>query len=78
MSFIDHPLRSRVVSEMHMRRVPALIAPTLMIQVVRLVDPLERKLERAQAKRMPGVAAHNLLERNRHIGAHRGDGVEFL
>jgi uncharacterized membrane-anchored protein len=78
MAFVDHPLRARVVSEMHMRRMPSLSAPTLMIQVVRLVDPAEREQERAQAKKMPGVAGHNVLERKRHIGAHRGDGVEFL
>jgi len=78
MAFTDHPLRARVVSEMHMRRMPSLIAPTLMIQVVRLVDPLEREQERIQATKLPGVATHNLIERNRHIGAHRGDGVEFL
>lgn len=78
MAFSDHPLRSRVVSEMHMRRMPALTAPTLMIQVVRIVDAEARDTERVQALKMPGVAGHNVDERNRHIGAHRGDGVEFL
>jgi uncharacterized membrane-anchored protein len=78
MPFIDHPLRTRVVSEMHMRRMPPLSPPMLMIQMVRLLDPEERSAERAHVLSMPGVSPDAISERNRHIGGQRSDGTEFL
>ena len=78
MLFNDHPLRARVVSEMHMRRMPALPPPMLMVQMVRLVDPADRASEREHILSMPGVSADAIDERNRHIGGQRGDGMEFL
>jgi uncharacterized membrane-anchored protein len=76
--FNDHPLRTRVVSEMHMRRMPPLPPPTLMVQMVRIVSPAEREAERAHIMAMPGVSADAIDERNRHIGGLRSDGTEFL
>lgn len=78
MTYTDHPLRDRVVSEMHMRRMPALHASTLMVQVVRLVDPVDRARERELVLAMPGVAALHAENHARHIGGHRNDGVHFL
>jgi uncharacterized membrane-anchored protein len=78
MPFNDHPLRSRVVSEMHMRRMPPLAAPMLMMQIVRIVGGDERDAERAHILAMPGVVSAAITERNRHIGAQRHDGTEFL
>lgn len=78
MQFNDHPLRARVVSEMHMRRMPPLLAPMLMVQIVRLVDAKDRADERNHILAMPGVDADTVDERNRHIGGQRSDGVEFL
>ena len=78
MPFIDHPLRTRVVSEMHMRRMPPLSPPMLMIQMVRLLSPDERAAERIHVLAMPGVKAADVDERSRHIGGTRSDGVEFL
>jgi uncharacterized membrane-anchored protein len=78
MPFNDHPLRTRVVSEMHMRRMPPLSPPMLMVQMVRIVDAGERAAERAHVLAMPGVPPDTINERNRHIGGQRGDGAEFL
>jgi uncharacterized membrane-anchored protein len=78
MPFIDHPLRTRVVSEMHMRRMPPLSPPMLMVQMIRLLEPEERAAERAHVLNMPGVSPEAISERNRHIGGARGDGTEFL
>lgn len=78
MAFIDHPLRTRVVSEMHMRRMPPLKPPMLMLQMVRLLSPDERTAERMHILAMPGVESNNIDERNRHIGGQRADGTEFL
>ncbi len=77
MPFTDHPLRARVVSEMHMRRMPPLSPPMLMIQIVRLLEPDERSAERAHILAMPGVSADAITERNRHIGGQRSDGMAF-
>jgi uncharacterized membrane-anchored protein len=77
LSFVDHPLRDRVVSEMHMRRTPPLAATTLMLQVVRLVDAADRAQEREYVEVMPGVAAGDVHIRNRHIGGARADGASF-
>lgn len=38
MTFASHPLRKRVVEEMHLRRFPALAAPLRITQIVRLVE----------------------------------------
>jgi uncharacterized membrane-anchored protein len=78
MPFADHPLRTRVVSEMHMRRMPPLAPPMRMVQMVRLLDPAERAAERAHVLAMPGVAAAAVVERSRHIGGHRDDGMEYM
>jgi uncharacterized membrane-anchored protein len=78
MPFIDHPLRTRVVSEMHMRRMPPLSPPMLMVQMIRLLEPEERAAERVHVLNMPGVRPEAISERNRHIGGERGDGTEFL
>ncbi len=78
MPIIDHPLRTRVVSEMHMRRMPPLSPPMLMIQMVRLLNADEREEERLHILAMPGVSAADIDERNRHIGGRRSDGAEFL
>jgi uncharacterized membrane-anchored protein len=78
MSFNDHPLRTRVVSEMHMRRMPPLSPSMLMVQMVRLVEPESRAAERAHVLAMPGVSEDAIDERNRHIGGQRSDGTEFL
>ncbi|KUR78335.1 DUF3422 family protein [Novosphingobium sp. Fuku2-ISO-50] len=47
MGFREHPLRRQVVGEMHLRRWPALRAPMVVIQVLRLVDEPTRLAERA-------------------------------
>jgi uncharacterized membrane-anchored protein len=76
--FLDHPLRERVVSEMHMRRMPLLAPPMLMTQVVRLVDPEEQKAERTHILAMPGVDPDAVNIRARHIDGRRPDGLEYM
>ncbi|MBW8302867.1 MAG: DUF3422 domain-containing protein, partial [Brevundimonas sp.] len=45
MALLMHPLRQRIVSEMHLRRMPALRPPCQLMQVVRLVSEAERSEE---------------------------------
>ncbi|WP_374572114.1 DUF3422 domain-containing protein [Phenylobacterium sp.] len=74
----NHPLRARVVSEMHMRRMPPLGAGVQMIQVVRLVEPTDREAEFAHVTAMPGVDAGALSLDDRHVSGHAPGGAEFL
>jgi uncharacterized membrane-anchored protein len=76
--FTDHPLRDRVVSEMHMRRMPPLVAPTLMIQIVRVVAPQDRTSEHQAVMHMPGVVDDARHVRPSHISGRRADGGHFL
>jgi uncharacterized membrane-anchored protein len=77
MSFTDHPLRSRVVNEMHMRRVPPVAPPSLMLQVVRLVAAADRDAEWQHAVAMPGVVRSTPPPRHNHLGARGLDGAEY-
>ena len=45
MDLTDHPMRDRIVSEMHLRRLPPLMAPCRLTQVVLLVEPTDREEE---------------------------------
>ncbi len=63
---------------MHMRRMPPLSPPMLMMQIVRLLEPAERAAERLHVLAMPGVSPNEINERNRHIGGQRSDRTEFL
>ena len=60
LAFDSHPLRMRLVEEMHMRRMPPLSPPTCMTQTLRLLQPDEREAERAHVLAMPGVPPHAL------------------
>lgn len=78
MTLDSHPLRNRIVSEMHMRRMPSLAAPVTMTQTVRLVTAEDRDNERAHIAAMPGVAADALIVRDRDAAGRTSDGVELL
>jgi uncharacterized membrane-anchored protein len=78
MSLLNHPLRERVVSEMHMRRMPVLSPPMVMTQIVRLVEPEERSAERDHILNMPGVPSDAFDIRNRHIGGRSSDGIDYM
>ncbi len=54
MDLTNHPMRDRIVSEMHLRRLPSLTAPCRLAQVVRLVEPIDREEERRGVR---GLAA---------------------
>jgi uncharacterized membrane-anchored protein len=78
---LNHPLRDRVVSEMHMRRMPALNPPMLMVQVVRLLEPGREPGgeagERGHAAAMPGVPRTEASATARHIAGRAAGGIEF-
>jgi uncharacterized membrane-anchored protein len=74
----NHPLRSRVVSEMHMRRMPALHPPCQMVQVIRIVDPEDHGRERSHAAQMPGVTRPEAQINARHISGTAPGGLEFM
>ena len=78
MPLANHPLRDRIVSEMHMRRMPALSAPALMVQVVRLVDPADREAEHAHVAKMPDVPRREATISARHVNGQTPRGIDFL
>lgn len=78
MTLRSHPLRDRIVSEMHMRRMPPLAAPVTMTQTVRLLTPEDRDAERAHIAAMPGVSAGQLGMRERDAAGRTTQGVELL
>jgi uncharacterized membrane-anchored protein len=76
-ALINHPLRDRVVSEMHMRRMPALTPPMLMAQVVRLIEPEDQGRERAHGAAMPGVPRQESSPTARHLSGRAAGDIEY-
>jgi uncharacterized membrane-anchored protein len=76
-ALVNHPLRDRVVSEMHMRRMPALTPPMLMAQVVRLIEPADIGPERAHAAAMPGVPRQEASPTARHLAGRAAGDIEY-
>jgi uncharacterized membrane-anchored protein len=74
----NHPLRNRVVSEMHMRRMPALKAPCQMVQVIRIIDAEDHGRERAHAAAMPGVTRPEAQLHARHISGVAPGAIEYV
>lgn len=56
MGWVEHPQRRQVVNEMHLRRWPALSAPTMLIQILRLVDENEWSAQASQLETLPPAA----------------------
>jgi uncharacterized membrane-anchored protein len=77
MALVNHPLRDRVVSEMHMRRMPGLTPPMLMAQVVRLIEPQDQGRERDHAAAMPGVPRQEASATARHLAGRAAGGIEY-
>ena len=53
MTIREHRLRQQVVQEMHLRRWPALTAPSQVVQILRLVDAPARMAEREAMAHLP-------------------------
>ena len=78
MALESHPLRLRLVDEMHMRRMPPLSPPVCMMQTVRLVDALDRDAERAHVLAMPVAGPDALDARPRDVNGHAAGGIEMI
>ena len=74
----SHHLRARVVAEMHMRRMPPLVAPVTMTQTVRLLTAAERDDERAHLETMATLVPESLIIRQRDASGRSESGVEIL
>ena len=71
-------MRARVVAEMHMRRMPPLVAPVAMTQTVRLLTPAERDAELAHLKTLATIVPDALNIRQRDAAGRTEEGVEIL
>lgn len=74
----EHPLRRQVVGEMHLRRWPAIHAPTRILQVLRLVSPEERAGQRAMLENLPIGGRLNQSDNPRHAEGELGPGISFV
>lgn len=74
MAFVNHKDRAGVVSELHLRRMPALAAPLRMLQTLRVVAISDRADETLHVN---GVAA-DLKCSDRHVDARDANGIEYL
>ena len=74
----SHPLRERVVAEMHMRRMPPLVAPVTMTQTVRLLTPADRAAELDHVETMVAIVPDALTIRPRDAAGRGAGGVEIL
>ena len=74
----SHHLRARVVAEMHMRRMPPLVAPVTMTQTVRLLTPAERDAEIAHLETLATIVPDALTIRHRDVAGRSEGGVEIL
>lgn len=74
----SHPLRLRLVDELHLRRMPALSPPICMTQTVRMVETADREAERAHILAMPGVPPGAITDRPRDANGHAGGGIEMI
>jgi uncharacterized membrane-anchored protein len=77
LTFNEHPLRRRVVREMHLRRWPQLCAPTTAVQVLRLLNERERDAESTRIRTTIGPIARITSESPGHIRGYIGDSVRF-
>lgn len=72
----SHPLRYQVLSEMHLRPMPALHPPCRLVQIVRLVDQPDRAAERAYTKQsLAGAITED--DRERHVAGTLPSGIAF-
>ena len=74
----SHHLRARVVAEMHMRRMPPLVAPVTMTQTVRLLTLAERDAELAHLETLATIVPDALTIRHRDVAGRSEGGVEIL
>lgn len=70
---IEHPLRRKVVEEMHLRRWPELNAPIRLIQIVKLVAIAERAAEQDALAPLTGGETAPCPANARHIECALGD-----
>lgn len=73
----EHPLRERIVGEMHLRRLPPIAAPMTILQLVLLVPPEERAAERVAMLAMPRVPPEAQTVRSRHAEGLAEDGCRY-
>lgn len=73
----EHPLRRQMVSEMHLRRWPELAAPTLLVQILRLVPGEAREAEAAALAGLPAGALDE-ADNPRHASGTLAGGIRFV
>lgn len=73
----EHPLRRSVVGEMHLRRWPPVVAPTLIVQVLRLIGEGERASEQAHLASLPAGGRLDPSDNPKHMSGTLPGGLAF-
>lgn len=76
MAFINHPDRAAILGEIHLRRMPSITAPAIMLQVLRVVDQADRADEPAFFERLP-FEPLTTVQSDRHGEATFERGLQF-
>ena len=74
----SHPVRDRIIAEMHLRRLPALEAPVSILQALYLVPPELRDEDEKAMLAVPDGRHTMLLDRPRHAEGISATGCHFL
>lgn len=77
MALVEHPLRRQVVGEMHLRRWPPLSAPSQVLQILRMVDDVERAAEFAAVTTLPAASSLDPTDNPRHQSGRLSPRVSF-
>lgn len=52
-SFVEHPDRTYVIEELHLRRMPPIPVPALVLQTLHIVESEKREAEKAYIQTLP-------------------------
>lgn len=74
---LEHPLRRRLVSEMHLRRWPELAAPMLLVHILRLMPAGARGEEAVALAALP-TGALDAADNQRHATGTLEGGIRFV
>lgn len=78
MELISHPMRTRIVAEMHLRRLPPVPATSRILQLVRLVEPADRDLELKAIRQFAEAAGNEGQVYARHGRGRTRQGTHWI
>ena len=78
MKLREHASRRAIVGEMHLRRWPSIEAPTLVIQILRLVPENDRTCAREMLAALPAGSRITDTDNPKHLAGELAEGIAFV